>query len=475
MDLSRLKIDRQPNTPSERPRPGRSRSSFPVVRIAIVAALGFLGWSFRDTLRSTIDRFALPEVATAEVVRRSPAATGAMSGAAANGYVIARVKAALSADTPGRIVELNVVEGQRVPKGFVVARLFADEYRALLAVAEADVVAAKANLGRSEADLLAARADRDRLLASAEAAKAAIGEDEADVTLWTLETRRVEELVKNGDENQKTLEQAQATLAAAHARVATDRARWTAATAELAQSEARITVAEQAVISSRAQIESRTAARDQAAATLDKTNIRAPFDGIVVLKDAEVGEVVSPNVQAGGNARGSVATMVDFASLEVQAEVPEASIAQVDQGAPATVFLDAYPNQPYPARVDRIWPTANRQKATIEVRAAFEQRDDKLRPEMGCRIVFGTALKPNADAEQRADRILMPYDAVVRAGGKTFTFVVERDVARERTVELGERVSDQVVVKSGVSEGDVVIRNPPGSLQDGKRVRTPKN
>src|SRR6185436_18598851 len=119
---------------------------------------------------------------------------------------------------------------------------------------------------------------------------------------------------------------------------------------------------------------------------LDKTDVRAPFDGIVVLKDAEVGEVVSPNVQGGSNARGAVCTMVDFDSLEVQANVPESALSSVLLQAPADVYLDAFPDDRYEGVVDRIWPTADRQKATVEVRVRLVKKDDRLRPEMGVRI-----------------------------------------------------------------------------------------
>src|SRR5690606_7887824 len=108
--------------------------------------------------------------------------------------------------------------------------------------------------------------------------------------------------------------------------------------------------------------------------------VRAPFSGVVVLKDAEVGEVVSPNVMGGASTRGAVATLVDFASLEVQADVPETSLKAVTVGAPARVFLDAFPERPYAGEVSRVWPTADRQKATVEVRVRLLEPDQRLRP-----------------------------------------------------------------------------------------------
>src|SRR5262249_57017755 len=182
-----------------------------------------------------------------------------------------------------------------------------------------------------------------------------------------------------------------------------------------------------------ARLEGTKAARDQAQATLDKTEVRAPFDGIVVLKDAEVGEVVSPNVQGGSNARGSVVTMVDFASLEVQAEVPETNLPAVVVGRSARIYLDAFPDKLYRGRVDRIWPTANRTKATVEVRVAFLDRDDKLRPEMGVRVVFEEegAKMPESSAPADARPVmLVPLDAVVKVGGERGVFVLERDRVR---------------------------------------------
>ncbi len=143
------------------------------------------------------------------------------------------------------------------------------------------------------------------------------------------------------------------------------------------------------------------AARDLAQATLDKTDVRAPFDGIVVLKDAEVGEVVSPNVQGGGNARGAVCTMVDFDSLEVQANVPETTLGRRCVGAPADVFLDAYPDQRLRRHVDRIWPTADRQKATVEVRVQLDEPTSACGPRWACASCSAPPMRHNPSTPPR--------------------------------------------------------------------------
>jgi HlyD family secretion protein len=274
------------------------------------------------------------------------------------------------------------------------------------------------------------------------------------------------------DRAQRDLLDAQAMSQGANARVLS-------AEKSLAQGEARVLASEAAVPEARARVDAAVASRELAQATLDKTAVRAPFDGIVVLKDAEVGEVVSPNSQGGSNARGSVVTMVDFATLEVQAEVPETSLSSVEVGADARIYLDAYPQKFYAGRVDRIWPTANRTKATVEVRVAFLERDDKLRPEMGVRVVFAGAAAPAAngaasDGLPAEARILVPLDCVVRTDGKPSVFLHEDGIARRRAVELGPERASRVVVLAGLSAGEEIVREPPNGLEDGARVRVEK-
>ena len=188
--------------------------------------------------------------------------------------------------------------------------------------------------------------------------------------------------------------------------------------------EADVTVAEAERAQAEAGLSALSAARDLAQATLDKTFVRAPFDGIIVLKDAEVGEVVSPNAQ-GAQSRGSVATMVDPTSLEVQVELPETTLSSARIGERAEIFLDAFPDQRFQGTVLRIWPTANRQKATVEV----------------------------------------------RVGGADGVFVVERDVVRVQALTLGGTTGRRVEATSGIKEGERVVLDPPARLADGDRVR----
>ena len=473
VDLSRLKIDRARAAPVSTPRRSRSRGRW-FGRLVLLAVVVAVGWMFRQQILDFTDRLRLPQVTTARVIKPSAAAAGAVTGTASNGYIVARTRAALSADTPGRIIEMNVEEGQAVEKGFVVARLFADELEAALRRAEADLAVAEAGIERTLAEVSSAESDLRRLESARAAAEANQEEAAANLVLAEVQHRRVRKLVDEGFESAQLLDETEAALRSARARVQSTAANLKAAEAAFSSGKSRIEVTRAAVTEARAGSVARRAAADLTRATLDKTIIRAPFDGVVVLKNAEVGEVVSPNSQAGSTARGSVATMVDFSSLEVQAEVPETSLSAVQVGAPARIFLDAFPGRAYSGRVERIWPTADRQKATIEVRVSFEERDNRLRPEMGVRVVFisGDADEASGDLDTSPleNLLLIPADAVVRKDSMTGVFVLERDVVRYRQVKLGQRKSNQVAVEEGLLEDEIIVCSPDPSLSDGDRV-----
>jgi RND family efflux transporter MFP subunit len=467
VDLSPLKIDRQPKKTR---RHGRSR--LPWLPIFLLLAVAAAIYWFRTPLTSWMDSVRLPEVEAMRVQRSHPAALGAVTGTAANGYVVAARRAALSADTPGRIVEMNVTEGSVVRKGDVVARLYSDEYVAALARTEAELRAAQATQSRSDVALEAARDLVERQRQEEQAADANLASLKEELAHAEREEQRFAQLVGEGVATVREHDQASNRLLVAKARVRQAQAQKEAAAASLANSIRGISLAEEDQKVSGARVEVARAARNQSQATLDKTEVRAPFDGVVVLKDAEVGEVVSPNSQGGSSARGSVVTMVDFDSLEVQAEVPETSLAAVRIEGRAKIFLDAFPERAYEGRVDRIWPTANRQKATVEVRVAFHEPDDRLRPDMGVRVVFVGDQVPEVDPVVDTETaILVPEDAVVRVGGQSGAFVLERDQAVFVALTLGERRGGRVAATDGLIGGERIILKPPTHLQSGDRVR----
>ncbi|MBL4849962.1 MAG: efflux RND transporter periplasmic adaptor subunit [Planctomycetes bacterium] len=468
MDLEPLRIDR--SRARRRPEGGGFGR---VVGIALLVASAGLLWVLRAPALRMLDRIRLPVVRTVKVTRSDPAAAGAVSGLAANGYVVAARRAALSADTPGRIVELHVTEGSVVEKGQLVARLLDEEYVAALEQRKADLEQAKAILERTRASLASAQIEVERNLEQGRAAQAQVVSAEADRTLAERELTRAHELRLKEINTPGDLDRAIAAHKRAEAGVVQAQALESAGRRATAGAEAGVKVAEAELSVGAARIRVAAAARDQAAATLRKTEVRAPFSGIVVLKDAEVGEVVSPNSVGGANARGSVATLVDFASLEIQADLPEASLAGVRVGAPAQVFLDAYPGQAYPGKVSRIWPTANRSKATIEVRVKLDKPDDRLRPEMGVRVVFSDASEADSKrpAKDGPPPILLPEEALVTQEGSEGTFVLERDVVSFVDLRLGERRGGQVIVLEGLKGGELVVIGPPLTLSSGDRVR----
>lgn len=461
MDLERLRIDRQPAV-----RRARGRA---LGRIVALAVLGLLLFLFRAPILRAYERITLPAVRVTEATRTTPGAASAAAGVSANGYIVAARRAALSADTPGRVVEMNVEEGSVVRKGDIVARLYAEEYRASLRRAEAQVDLARAEEARLAAELTASRTRLSTLETTVQAAAAHVEETKARAARAKSDHDRAEALVTSGAGTQQEADDARTELDRALAARNAEEAMLVVSKGRVSEGEADIAVAEARLAEAAATTKSRLAARDEAQAILEKTEVRAPFDGIVVLKDAEVGEVVSPNAQ-GGNSRGAVVTMVDFASLEAQVELPERSLSQVAKGARARVFLDAYPEHGYEGVVDRIWPTANRQKGTVELRVRLDAPDDRLRPEMGVRVVF---LDPAAAAETTPQEsvVLVPESAIARADGKTGVFEIERDVARYRAIELGARRGSRIVVRQGLSGGERLVDDPPGDLKDGARVR----
>ncbi len=402
MDLDKLTIDRGPG-----PRRAYRRRS-PVVLLSCVAASLAALWFFRaplaELVRSEGDndrtRTASGGSATGTTAGAGAGATNAagdatrpqikapaISGTAANGYLVARRRAALSADTPGRIVELHVEEGTVLKKGDVVARLFSSELEAALRGAEAELVVGEVRVRSAEAAITAAR----RRLEEAEALVGNVtsqrDEVAAAVKLAQSEFERFRGLFDRGAVPREQLDRAESALAQGRARLAGAESGLVRTRATVASAESDIAVAILAKEQAQASIATLAANRDLAQATLDKTYVRAPFDGVVVLKDAEVGEVVSPNA-LGGQSRGSVATMVDFSTLEVQVELPETSLGSVQVGLTAEVYLDAFSKERFEGTVERIWPTANRQKATVEVRVGLTTIDPRMRPEMGVRVVF---------------------------------------------------------------------------------------
>ena len=204
----------------------------------------------------------------------------------------------------------------------------------------------------------------------------------------------------------------------------------------------------------------------------DYTVVRAPFAGVVVDKAAQMGETISPFFGGGGFTQTGIATIVDMSSLEVDVDVNEAYIHRVHPGQQAVAVLDAYPDWKIPAHVIAIVPTADKSKATVKVRVAFDRLDPRILPDMGVRVSFLQARsgKPGMPAASLpAGTVWVPDSAVVRRAGRAVVFVIQGDRAREKTVTPGASEGGLRAVQ-GIAGGTTVVRSPPASLGDGGRI-----
>jgi RND family efflux transporter MFP subunit len=415
-DLSGLRIDRE--KPREDGSPTRRRWILAAAVGAFLLAIGIAAAALNP-------RRTEVTVARAEALGGSPGGSGGGVSSevlTANGYVVARQRASVSTEVAGRLAALYVEEGSRVRQGQVMGVLRNEDLKAALE-------SAKAALTSSRADLEEARAT----------------DHESD-----LARKRMESLLAKSLVSQSEYDQAEARAKVAAAKVAS-------ASADVANAAARVRSAE---------------------VELEKTFIRAPFAGAVIRKEAEVGEMVSPIPSSGGLTRGAIVTMVNFATLEVDVDVNEGYVARARDGMRAEITLDAYPNDRYPGRVRQIVPTADRQKATVLVKVAFDSLDARVLPEMGAKVTFladppgAPGANPGGAAPSAAAAIVaIPKDAVVEREGRAVVFVVEDGRAMSRGVAARPYGADRVSVTAGLAEGEQVVVRPPADLRDRARVK----
>ena len=200
---------------------------------------------------------------------------------------------------------------------------------------------------------------------------------------------------------------------------------------------------------------------------LGNYTIKAPFSGIVVSKDAQIGEIVSPVSAGGGFTRTGIATIVDMDSLEIEVDVNESYIARVKVGQRVEAFLDAYPEWKLPAHVRTVIPTADRQKATVKVRILFDRLDPKILPDMGVKVSFLEKEKPS----QGLKRILtLPQSAILKQNEKTVVFVFKEDHVERRNIKTGNRHGHEIEVEAGLVEGELVVVENVSSLEDGQKA-----
>ena len=388
-------------------RAGTSRRGLWITLAVILVAVATAGWMWS----TRVDAITVRAMAVKAETGGGPAAGAVLN---ASGYVTARRRATVSSKVTGKVLEVFVEEGKPVHKGQVLARLDDSQMRAALAVAEAQLATARRGAAEDEARL-----------------------NEAQLTL-----ARREQLVKEQVISKAELDSARA---------------------EVDSLKARIAVAEQQIKVSESLV-------NQRRTDLADMEVRAPFDGVVISKDAQPGEMISPVSAGGGFTRTGVATIVDMTSLEIEVDVNESYINRVRSGMPIEAVLDAYPDWRIPAHVIATIPSADRQKATVKVRIGFEQLDPRILPDMGVKVSFLNE-RPAAESAASKARILVPTTAVRKVDGRAIVFVMRDDRVERRAVSVGTVTGDQTEVVSGVSAGERVVVEGPQTLKDGDKVK----
>ena len=328
----------------------------------------------------------------------------------ASGYVVAQRKAAVSSKATGRLEWIGVEEGSRVKQGDVIARLEARDVEASRAQAAANLETARANLVQAKAE-----------------------QDDA-----SLNFNRSKELIAKGFIAQM----------------------------DYSTSEARYKRAQAGVNGAESAIRAAEAALNASDVAVEYTRIRAPFDGVILTKDANQGDIITPFGSA-LNAKAAVVTIADMTSLQVEADVSESNLAKVKMGQPCEIQLDALPDKRFRASVHMIVPTADRTKASVLVKVKFIDKDPRVLPEMSAKVAF---LERPVKPDEERPRTALPAGAVVKRDSGQFVYVLRDGRAAAVPVRVGGPLGELVEVLDGVKAGEKVITNPPKNLKDGAKV-----
>jgi len=455
-----LKIDRTA-------RPARRRGGGAwILVVLVVAVVGGVAWTFYAKATGTLGGRRVLE---GRAVRISPESGAERT--TASGYVVARTRAAISPKYPGKLARLFVDVGDTVKAGQLLAELDHVELDASVARVESDRARAVSEVEVAERFAAERTSAAEGARLATTTARAAHRQAEARRDDSKREAERQERLVK-----ERIVTESERDRAAAQAKMDVAEAERTAAMVASAESEESRAVKETATATAR--VESARAALASAEAGLREIRsrredafIRADFAGRVLRKEAEVGEVIAPAATGGGSTRGALLTLADFDTLEMEVDVFERDVSLVEEGAPCRIVLDAYPRDPFPGKVRQRVPTADRQKATVQVKVAFDRPDARVLPEMGGKVVF---LAAGTKVSSESDRVLVPAAAVRDRDGRPGIWLLEREGSDLRVrflpVETGAREGDRVVVKAGLAGGERLVLEPDPGLKDGERV-----
>jgi RND family efflux transporter MFP subunit len=349
------------------------------------------------------------QVEAASVTQMYPSQTFALLNA--SGYVVAQRKASVASKVTGRLISLFVEEGNTVKKGQVIARLESD-----------DVAAA-----------------RDQAKANLDAARYALEQAKAEFNDATITFNRNKELIGQGY----------------------------VAQAEYDASEARFMRAKAGVSAAEAAVQASVAALQGANVAYEYTLIRAPFDAVVLTKNADIGDIVTP-IGAAADAKAAVVSIADMSSLQVEVDVSESNLQQVKTGQPCEILLDALPEYRFRGAVHMIVPTADRTKATVMVKIRFIDSDSRILPEMSAKVAFLS--REVMSAEEKPRTVVNPA-AIVDRKDKKAVFLITDNRVIETQVTLGEKLGDMVEVLSGVKTGDLIVLKPLDRIRNGQRIK----
>jgi RND family efflux transporter MFP subunit len=329
----------------------------------------------------------------------------------ASGYIVAQRKAAVASKITAQLLKISVEEGSRVKKGDIIARLEGADAAAAREQAQANVSVARYSLAQARAEL-----------------------EDAKVSY-----EREKELV---------------------AQEYTTKAQYDSAEARYKKAAAGVSGAQSAVKAAEAALEA-------ARVNVEYTVVRAPFDAVVLTKNADIGDIITP-LGAAANAKAAVGTIADMNSLQVEADVSESNLEQVKAGQPCEIQLDALPDKRFRGEVHMVIPTADRTKATVMVKVRFVDKDPRILPEMSAKVAF---LSKAVSPEEEKPRTTINPAAVVSRNGKSTAFVIKEGRVEEQEIATGEKLGDLLVVTGGVKAGDRVVLNPPKGLKSGSRVK----
>jgi HlyD family secretion protein len=411
-DISKLKIDRSATAQIGSARSRRHRWLKIIFIIALAAAIVFV------TLRMIGGK---PDVETATVTLIYPSQDVTLLNA--TGYAVAQRKASLSSKATGRLEWLGVLEGSKVKQGELIARLESGDVSAGLAQSEANVKLAQANLEQGQANL---------------------AQGQVELTDAERAFQRSLDLLK-----QKFI------AASSHDAV---QARRDKARAAIGGLRAAVSGLQAAIVVAQAN-------RRAAQVALDQTMIRAPFDGVILTKNANVGDNITPFSSA-ADSKGAVVTIADMDTLEVEADVSESNLAKIRVDQPCEIQFDAYPELRLAGRVSRMVPTIDRSKASLLVKVRFIERDARVLPDMSAKVAF---LSKAVTKQQNKPVTAVLATALTTRGGKPVAFVVKGDKVQQVAVGSGVKSGDLVAV-TGLKVGDAVVINPDAKLHDGGQV-----